>query len=446
MSSNSATLTNYDEVVHRKTLIGKVALRIIPILMLCYFTAFLDRVNIGFASLTMMKDLRLTPAEFGIGAGIFFLSYCLCEVPSNLILARVGARPWIARIMISWGIASALTGFVTGAHSFYAVRVLLGAAEAGFFPGVVFYLTTWFPRDDRARMVAWVNASLPIASVIGAPVSVLILQYWNNVAGVAGWQWLFVLEAIPAIVLGVVVLWLLPDRSNHASWLTVDEKRWLGDTLAREQAGREAEERLGVLAALTDRRVLLMGFLAAGATIAATGVAIWMPQIVKAFGLSTMQTGFITAIPSLALAVSMVASAMHADRTDERVWHVAGPLFVSAAGFLLAASTRSPVVGVIGLTIGNAGVGAAVPNLWVFPTVLLTGTAAAAGIALINAIGSIGGFFGPVMIGWFWGVTGSFAGALTFVAAVCVMAALTALLLGKMMWPVLRHRSSNLSR
>jgi MFS transporter, ACS family, tartrate transporter len=427
----------------RNALVAKVAARIIPILALCYFVAFLDRVNIGFASLTMMKDLQLTQTEFGIGAGLFFLGYCLCEIPSNLILARVGARPWIARIMISWGVTSALTALVVGTRSFYLVRVLLGAAEAGFFPGVVFYLASWFPREDRARMIAWVNVSLPVASVVGAPVSVLILQYSNGLGGFSGWQWLFMLEAIPSVVLGFIVLRLLPDNLEGTSWLTIDDKKWLSATLTREREEREAVERLGVWAALTDRRILLMGLLAVGATIGATGVAIWMPQIVKGFGFSTIQTGFVTAIPSLALGISMVASAIHADRTGERIWHVAAPLFVSSAGFLLAAASQSPTTGVIGLTIGNAGVGAAIPNLWVFPTVLLTRTAAAAGIALINSLGSVGGFFGPVVIGWSREMTGSFAGALTFVAAVLLMAAITALLLGRMMRPILERCGSN---
>ncbi len=415
------------------TVIRQVAWRLIPILGLCYFAAFLDRVNIGFAALTMSGDLGLTPGAFGLGAGIFFLGYILCEVPSNIIMSRVGARLWIARIMISWGVLSALTAFVVGARSFYAVRVLLGIAEAGFFPGMVVYLTLWFPRAERARMFALFNMAVPLSSVVGSPLSVLILRYLDRVDGLAGWQWLFLVEALPAIAMGVVVLTVLPDRPDRAAWLAPGDRAWLAATLAREQADREAGERFTVLGALTDRRVLLMCLVAVGLVIGTTGVAIWMPQIVKAFGLTTVQTGFVAAVPSLAMAVAMVASGRHADRTGERVWHVAAPFLASAAGFLLAAATSSPVVGLIGLTIGSAGVGAATPNIWVFPTTLLTRSAAAAGVALINSVGSTGGFFGPAIIGWTRGLTGSFSGALVFLAVVCVVAALVALRLGGMM-------------
>ena len=418
---------------HGRAVIRTVAWRLIPILGLCYFAAFLDRVNIGFAALTMSGDIGLTPAAFGFGAGIFFLGYILCEVPSNIIMGRVGARLWIARIMITWGILSAMTAFVVGERSFYAVRILLGIAEAGFFPGMVVYLTLWFPRADRARMFALFNMAVPLSSVIGSPISALILTYLDRAGGLAGWQWLFILEALPAIVMGVVVLTMLPDRPDRARWLAPADRSWLAATLTREQAEREAEERFTVLGALTDRRVLLMCLVAVGLVIGTTGVAVWMPQIVQAFGLTTMQTGFVAAIPSLAMAVAMVVSGRHADRTGERVWHVAAPFLASAAGFLLAAATASPVLGLIGLTIGAAGVGAATPNIWIFPTTLLTGGAAAAGVALINSVGSTGGFFGPAVIGWIRQVSRSFAGSLVFLAAMCVMAALVALLLGSMM-------------
>lgn len=418
---------------HGRTVIRKVARRLIPILGLCYFAAFLDRVNIGFAALTMSNDLGLTPAAFGFGAGIFFLGYILCEVPSNIVMGRVGARLWIARIMITWGILSAMTAFVVGERSFYVVRILLGIAEAGFFPGMVVYLTLWFPRADRARMFGLFNMAVPLSSVIGSPISVLILTYLDRVGGFAGWQWLFVIEALPAIIMGMVVLTVLPDRPDRAEWLAPADRTWLAATLTREQADREADERFTVRGALTDRRVLLMCLVAVGLVIGTTGFAVWMPQIVKAFGLTTMQTGFVAAIPLLAMAIAMVVSGQHADRTGERIWHVAAPFLASAAGFLLAAATASPVMGLIGLTVGAAGVGAATPNIWVFPTTLLTGGAAAAGVALINSVGSTGGFFGPAVIGWIRQVSGSFSGSLVFLATMCVMAALVALLLGGMM-------------
>ena len=418
---------------HGRAVTRQVAWRLIPILGLCYFAAFLDRVNIGFAALTMSSDLGLTPTAFGFGAGIFFLGYILFEVPSNIVMARVGARLWIARIMITWGILSAMTAFVVGERSFYIVRILLGTAEAGFFPGMVVYLTLWFPRADRARMFGLFNMAVPLSSVIGSPISVLILTYLDRVGGFAGWQWLFVIEALPAVIMGLVVLTVLPDRPDRARWLPPADRNWLAATLIQERADRESHERFSVLGALTDRRVLLMCLVAVGLVIGTTGVAVWMPQIVKAFGLTTMQTGFVAAIPSLAMAIAMVTSGRHADRTGERVWHVAAPFLASAAGFLLAAATASPVVGLIGLTVGAAGVGAATPNIWVFPTTLLTGGAAAAGVALINSVGSTGGFFGPAVIGWIRQVSGSFSGSLVFLAAMCVMAALIALLLGSMM-------------
>ncbi len=261
---------------------------------------------------------------------------------------------------------------------------------------MVVYLSLWFPRADRTRMFALFNMAVPLSSVIGSPISVLILTCLDRAGGVAGWQWLFILEALPAIIMGVMVL---PDRPGRAEWLAPAERTWLAATLTREQAEREADERFTVLGALTDRRVLLMCLVAVGLVIGTTDVAVWMPQIVTAFGLTTMQTGFVAAIPSLAMAVAMVMSGRHADRTGERVWHVAAPFLASAAGFLLAASTASPVVGLIGLTVGAAGVGDATPNIWVFPATLLTGGAAAAGVALINSVGSTGGFFGPAVIG-----------------------------------------------
>lgn len=298
---------------------------------------------------------------------------------------------------------------------------------------MVVYLTLWFPRADRARMFALFNMAVPLSSVVGSPLSVLILRYLDRVGGLAGWQWLFVIEALPAIIMGIVVLILLPDRPDSAAWLAPGDRAWLAATLEQEQADREADGRFTVMGALMDRRVLLMCLIAVGLVIGTTGVAVWMPQMVKTFGLTTLQTGFVAAVPSLAMAIAMVASGWHADRTGERVWHVAAPFLTSATGFLLAAATSSPVVGLIGLTIGSAGIGAATPNIWVFPTTLLTRGAAAAGVALINSVGSTGGFFGPAVIGWMRELTGSFSGALIFLAVVCVVAALVALRLGRVM-------------
>jgi ACS family tartrate transporter-like MFS transporter len=424
---------------HRPDVIAHVARRLLPILMVCYFAAFLDRVNIGFAALTMNADLKLSPEAFGFGAGIFFLGYILCEIPSNLALARFGARIWIARIMLTWGVLSALTAFVWDQNSFVIVRVLLGAAEAGFFPGMIFFLTLWFPRDHRARMIGVFNVAVPFSSVIGAPVSSLLLVHLDQVAGLHGWQWLFLLEGVPAVIMGIVVLLALPNGPEHARWLDASSKQWLADTLRREREEREADEHFSVWQALTDYRVLLMCLMAVGLVIGTTGTAIWMPQIVRAFGLSVVQTGFVAAIPALAMAIAMIVSGRHADRTRERVWHVAAPFLISAAGFAAAAFTDSPVISLIGLVVGAAGIGGATPNIWIFPTTLLTRTAAA-GLALINSVGSLGGFFGPAIIGWVRQSTGSFSGALLFLAGVSAATAVIALILGRIMGHMLRQQ------
>ena len=424
---------------NRPDIISKAAWRILPILMICYFAAFLDRVNIGFAALTMNQDLGFSASVFGFGAGIFFLGYILCELPSNLLLVRFGARIWIARILITWGILSAATAFVWSPLSFYAVRVLLGAAEAGFFPGMIFYMTLWFPREYRARMFATFNIAVPLSSMIGAPVSGLIIEHMNGLHGLAGWQWMFVLEALPAVVMGIVVLLALPESPRTAAFLAPDERAWLAGRLDAERATQETRERFTIRRALFDPRVLLMCMIAVGLVMGTTGIAIWMPQFVRSFGLSTVQTGFVTAIPSAFMALAMIVVGRHADKTGERVWHAAGPFLVSAAGFVLAAMSSSPTLALVGLTIGAAGIGGASPNIWIFPTTLLTGAAAAAGIALINSVGSTGGFFGPSIIGWMRDATGGFAGAQLVLAAVMAATACAILILGGTMREMMRR-------
>ena len=416
-----------------QTTIRKAAWRILPIIMLCYFAAFLDRVNIGFASLTMNQELGLSASQFGFGAGIFFLGYVLCELPSNLVLAKVGARRWIARILLSWGVLSAATAFVWSPSSFYVVRVLLGAAEAGFFPGIIFFMTLWFPAEYRARMFAMFNIAVPFSSIIGAPVSSLIIEYMNGLHGLSGWQWMFLIEGVPAIIMGIVVLRWLPETPEQANFLTSEERTWLSSRIANERSAREAKENFTVGRALRDPRVLLMCLIAVGLVMGTTGIAIWMPQFVKSFGLTNLQTGLVTAIPALFMAAAMILVGRSADRTGERVWHAAGPFFVSGFGFVLAAMASSPLISLVGLTIGAAGIGGASPNIWIFPSTLLTGTAAAAGIALINSVGSTGGFFGPSIIGWVRDATGGFQGSLLFLAAAMIVTALAILVLGRSM-------------
>ena len=288
-----------DMTAEQNAVVSKVRRRLLPILMLCYFAAFLDRVNIGFAALSMNSDLQLTATAFGTGAGLFFLGYVLCEVPSNLILARVGARIWIARIMITWGIVSACTAFVWNRESFYAVRVLLGAAEAGFFPGMLFYCTLWFPTAYRARIYSLVQIAVPISSVIGAPLSSIILTGLDGAAGLKGWQWLFIIEALPAFIMGFVVWFAMPSRPQEAKFLSAAEQTTLIGMLEQERLTRERAETFSVRQAMTDGRVWAMCLVALGLVIGTTGAAIWMPQMVKTFSWRTLQVGFGTSIRSL---------------------------------------------------------------------------------------------------------------------------------------------------
>jgi ACS family tartrate transporter-like MFS transporter len=413
--------------------ISKAKRRIIPILLIAYFAAFLDRVNVGFAALQMNQDLRLTATAFGASAGAFFITYVAFEIPSNLLLARFGARIWIARIMVTWGLLSAATAFAWNRNSLIVLRMLLGAAEAGFYPGMLFYLTQWFPRSHRARINSWVQIAAPISTVIGAPVSVVIMTTMRSWMGLRGWQWLFLIEGVPAVIVGLVIFFVLPNRPRDARWLTDSEREALDQRLAADQAQQEGVKRFTVREALSDRRVLLMCLMCVGNVIGVTATALWMPQIVRTFARSTLATGLLTAIPSLVAVFALLLCGWHADRTGERVWHVAGPYLVAAFGFVIAAFAGTPALILLGLVLGAAGIASAIPSLWALPAMLLTGTASAAGLALINSVGSIGGFVGPYIIGWARDRTGSFSGALLFMAGTMVVTALVVLVIGALM-------------
>ncbi len=413
--------------------ISKARRRLIPILLFAYFSAFLDRVNVGFAALQMNRDLGLTATAFGAAAGAFFITYVACEVPSNLLLARFGARIWIARIMITWGILSALTAFVWNRNSLIVLRMLLGAAEAGFYPGILFYLTQWFPRTYRSRINSRVQIAVPISTVIGAPLSVLIMTLMHNWLGMRGWQWLFLIEGVPAVIVGLVIFFALPNRPADAKWLTAEEREALTARLAVDQAQQEKVKRFTVWAALADHRVLLMCLMCVGNVIGVTATALWMPQIIKTFAKTNIATGFLTAVPSFVGVLAMLLSGWHADKTGERVWHVAGPYILAATGFCIAATAPNPAVMFLGLILGVAGISGAIPSLWALPAMLLTGTASAAGLALINSVGSIGGFIGPYVIGWSRDVTGSFSGSLVFMSGVMVVTAGVVLIIGALM-------------
>jgi ACS family tartrate transporter-like MFS transporter len=416
-----------------RRVVRRAAVRLLPLLVLLYLVNYLDRVNVGFASLTMNADLGLSSAAYGLGAGLFFIGYFVFEVPSNIALHKVGARLWIARIMITWGLVASATAFVQGEVSFYVVRVLLGIAEAGFFPGVLLYLTYWFPRPERARIVALTFLAVPLSSVLGSPLSTLLIQHGEGLLGFdAGWRSMFFLEGLPAVVLGVVVLFLLPDRPTKARWLTPAEATALEAHLAAEEAevvGREVPTRQ----ALTDPRVIALSLVYFGIVFGLYVLAFFLPQVVRGFQeqfgttFSLLQIGLVTAVPYVFAAVAMVLWARHSDRTGEREWHVAASTFVGAAGIAAALYMDSPLAVMACITVCAVGVFAAIPVFWTLPTRLLTGVGAAAGIALVNSFGNLAGFAAPYVTGWLEDLTGSFRTGMWVVAVLMVAAGLIAL-------------------
>jgi ACS family tartrate transporter-like MFS transporter len=408
----------------------RVSLRIVPFIMLLYFVSFIDRVNIGFAALTMNKDLGFSPAVFGFGAGIFFWGYFLFEVPSNVILDKVGARLWIARVMISWGLVSGAMAFVQGQTSFYVLRFLLGAAEAGFFPGIILYLSYWFPARQRASVTALFMAAAPLSTVLGSPVSSALLEM-HGLLGLQGWQWLFLVEALPAILLGFAVLAFMTDRPEQAKWLADDERAWLTATMNAERASKAATVGHSLWRGLTDLRVLALSLVYFGTSAGLYTLGVWAPQIIKGFGLSNLEVGFLNAIPPSIAVVAMYLWSRHSDRTNERTWHVVIPCLAAAIGLALAGTASSVASVVAALVLVNIGISAAKPPLWSMPTLFLAGPAAASGIATINSIGNLGGFVGPAMIGWIKDQTGSFEGGLYFVGTLLLLSAIMTLLLAR---------------
>jgi len=407
----------------------KAAFRLIPFLGLLYFTAYLDRVNVGYAALTMNADIGLSAAAYGLGAGIFFIGYFLFEVPSNLILEKVGARVWISRIMVTWGLLSAGMAFVDGPTSFYVVRFLLGVAEAGFFPGIILYLTYWFPWAQRAKIVAAFMMAIPISSVIGAPLSTALLE--TSVFGLKGWQTMFVLEGLPAVILGVVVFFHLADGPAKARWLSGEEREVLQRVIARDQQP-EPEHLHGLGAALRKPQVWGFALMYFGVVMGNYGLGFWLPQIVKGFGgLTNGDTGLLSALPYLLAAVTMFLWSRNSDRTGERLWHFVAPAAIGAGGFVLAAQVTDPTAQFVALTVGAVGVNCALPLFWSFPTRFLRAAAAAGGIAFINSIGNLAGYVGPSVMGFMKEATGAYAGGLLALAAALAMAAVLALVLGR---------------
>ncbi len=417
---------------------GKVTARFVVFLVICYFVAYLDRVNVGFAKLTMDADLNISDTAFGAGAGIFFLTYFLFEVPSNMLLDKLGARLWIARIMFSWGLISGAMAFIpqiahfTGLSSvatFYLLRLLLGFAEAGFFPGIIFFLTLWFPSAYRARIIGYFMAAIPLSSALGSPVSAQLMGL-NGVGGLAGWQWLFVMEALPSLILAFVVFFYLTDRPVDAHWLSDAERGWLIGRLAAEDRGRAHVTPSSALASLYDPRVLAMSLIYFGVVACLYGVGFWLPSIVKGFGVSISLTGWISAIPYAVGFVGMIWWGLSSDARGERTNHLVIALALAAGGIGVSAFLNDPYLKMLALSIGAFGVFAALPIFWTLPTAILGASTAAAGIAAINSIGNLSGYFGPAVMGYIKDLTGNFVWGLVVVALCAVMGLVITLAVG----------------
>ena len=408
-----------------RTTMARVTWRLLPFLLLLYIISWLDRVNVGFAKLQLNSDLGFSETIYGIGAGIFFVGYGLCEVPSNLLLVRFGARIWIARIMVTWGVISVAMMFVQGTASFYTLRFLLGVAEAGFLPGIIYYLSQWFPRLHRARAVSWFMIGIPLSLVFGGPLSGWIMQDMDEYLGLHGWQWMFLFEGIPAVVLGFVVLAYLTEKPADAHWLSAEQRTWLSETIAAEHHEAHSRHGLGLRAALTHPTVWLLAVVMFCCQTGSYGLTFWVPSIVKGLtGGSDKAVGLITAIPYVAAALAMVLVGRSSDRSNERFLHVAIPSIIGAAGFLAVGYLHSPVLAMLALCVAAAGDYCTRGPFWALPGKFLTGSAAAGAIALINSMGALGGAIGPSTVGWLKDHTGGFLGPMLMLSGVLVVGAI----------------------
>lgn len=415
-----------------RTTITKVMKRVVPFLVACYFVAYLDRVNVGFAKLQMNADLGLSETSYAFGAGLFFIAYFLLEVPSNMALDRFGARLWIARIMATWGIVSGLFAFtepmaqaagMSNAHMFYLLRFLLGVCEAGFFPGVIYYLTLWFPSVYRARVTGLFMLAIPISSILGSPISGALLNI--NGLGMEGWQWLFIIEAVPSVLMAIAVVVWLTDRPRDAKWLDEAQINWLEQRLEHERAHKVASGHgpMGIIKSMTDRRVLICSFMYFCLNAASYGSAFFIPTIVKGFGVTNFQTGLLSALPFVFGAVGMVLLTRNSDRTLRRREHIALALVLAGAGLIGAGVFKSPVVVLSLLCVAQIGVSAMPPLFWPLPSSFLTGASAAVGIAAINSLGNLSGFFGPYLMGSLRDLTGAFTAGLVTLGVIALAGA-----------------------
>src|ERR1017187_2874553 len=409
-----------------EAVVRRLTWRLVPFLFLLYIVAYLDRINVGFAALQMQRQLGFTDAVYGLGAGMFFSGYFFFQVPSNLAVERIGARRWIAALMVTWGVISSSMVLISGPRSFYALRVLLGAAEAGFFPGVILYLKNWFPAKARARTVARFMTAGPLSGVLGGPLSGALLGL--HLSGrLAGWQWMFLLEGIPAVALGGLALKYLGDRPEDARWLLPQERVWLVETLRQERSVVAREG--GAFAALRSGRIWMLAMVYFGVNTVSYGVSLWLPTLIRSLsGVSNFAIGVLSAIPYVAAAIAMVAVGLHSDHTGERRWHTAVPAFAGALALTGAAYSTSVGPAILAISVAVLGVFSMAGPFWAMPTSLLSGTAAAAGIAFINSVGNLGGFVGPYVIGVVRTSTGQFKGGLLLVSA--ALAASGAIVLG----------------
>ncbi|KAA6115846.1 MFS transporter [Cupriavidus cauae] len=418
----SSTDPGFEDAIYRK-----VSWRLVPFLLLCYVVAYLDRVNVGFAKLQMLNDLKFSETVYGLGAGVFFIGYFLFEIPSNVILHKVGARVWIARIMITWGLISAAMMFVTTPTMFYVLRFLLGVAEAGFFPGIILYLTYWYPAERRGRTTTWFMTAVALSGVIGGPLSGWIMQTFDGHNGWSGWQWMFLLEGIPSVLVGLWVLAYLDDRIGHAKWLTAEEKAVLERNVAAESAHKED---LPVRRVLSSPRVWMMSAIYFSFVMGLYGISFWLPTIIRQTGVkSALDIGLLTAIPYGVAVLGMVLVARSADRRGERRWHIAIPALAGAIGLVLSVLWYDrTVLAMVGLTLATIGIMTTLPLFWSLPTAFLAGTGAAAGIAMINSLGNLAGFISPYAVGWLKDLTQSTNAGMYLLAGCLVVGAVLTLL------------------
>jgi MFS transporter, ACS family, tartrate transporter len=415
-----------DAATLERSTMRKAYIRLLPYCFMLYILCYIDRINVSFAALTMNSDIGLSAYIYGLAAGAFFWGYCLLEVPSNVILEKVGARPWIARIMITWGICSVATAFVTGPWSFFTVRVLLGIAEAGLFPGLLMYFHRWFPQRHRGRVVGWFLTGLPLATAIGGPLSTALLQL-DGVLGLHGWQWMFIGEGVPTVLIGITVLWFLTERPAVAKWLTPEEKTWLEAELAGEKQHVEAVRVHSVLSAMANPKVLVFTVIFAGVGMSGVGLVLFLPQILKGLGMTNTQAGLLTSVPYVFGTIAIIGFGQLSDRLGERFWILTGTCACGAIGMAIGGVLHDSIWVLAGFSLATFGFYGMKSPFWPLPSTVLSGPALAAGLAYINSIGNFCGYLGPIVVGYAKDTTGSFEAGIYVLALSSLVSTLAAL-------------------